>query len=146
MHDTTRPDRPEWLDSVKIGDKGQDLVRTILARMGLDVTTILGRNDFDLSVIGAVEVKFDRLAAQTGHVAIELSYRGKPSGITSSVANCWAIVAAGKAYFCPSEKLRSEIAKGNFRRVRAGENAVVALMPLSDLARISMAAPLLEAA
>lgn len=39
------------------------------------------------------EVKEDFFCAKTGNVAIEIESRGKPSGITTSVADYWSIKA-----------------------------------------------------
>lgn len=48
-----------------------------------------GGHDLELTL--KVEVKFDRKAHQTGNYAIELMYRGKPSGLSTSEAHKWVL-------------------------------------------------------
>lgn len=50
--------------------------------------------DFRLNV--GIEIKYDKLAARTGNVAIEVSCAGKPSGITATTADFWVTVLDGK--------------------------------------------------
>lgn len=45
-----------------------------------------------------IEVKRDFMVSDTGNVAIEEAYRGKPSGIETTEADVWAIVLDGPEY------------------------------------------------
>ena len=47
---------------------------------------------FDLIKNGKVEVKRDRESYRTGNVAVEITYRGEPSGIAVTEAEWWAFV------------------------------------------------------
>ena len=66
---------------LKFGEKGENLVRDLMT--GDELT---------------VEVKTDRLVSVTGNIAIEVSYKGNPSGIMKTEADWWAYVLSGGEY------------------------------------------------
>ena len=45
-----------------------------------------------------IEVKRDYIVSRTGNLAVEVSYRGKPSGLSTTEAEWWAFVLDGKYY------------------------------------------------
>ena len=136
-----RPDRPEWKVSKSIGDSGEEMASAVFRSLGLRVEKHLGQSAFDLSVGGDVEVKRDRLAGKTGHIAIEVAHKGHPSGITNSVADTWAIIIGEGAemmmMMMPTAGLRALLERGEYRTVAAGESATVALVPVEDIKSIS---------
>jgi hypothetical protein len=81
----------------------------------------------------AVEVKFDRLQARTGNVAIE--YRntrsGRPSGLLASEADVWAVVLAdGGVHLTLTAVLREFFHATSGRDVEGGDdNSAMRLYP-----------------
>ena len=51
-----------------------------------------------LTTLEKVEVKHDFIVSRTGNVAIEFSYRGRPSGISTTKATHWLIILDGEYY------------------------------------------------
>ena len=87
-----------------------------LARKGFDLDLRDGEaaENMLLGIIqsgnGLVEVKRDQMARQTGNVYVETGYRGKPSGITSTEADWWAIEVDNDVFvLMRTERLRELI-------------------------------------
>lgn len=81
-----------------------------------------------------IEVKVDRIAGvRSDHVAIETAYRGRPSGISSTQANWWAIFIHGRAHVVPVEQLKAAIV--GCKTVPGGDmkSSTLALLPLKTL-------------
>jgi hypothetical protein len=88
-----------------------------------------------------IEVKRDFRVSETGNVAIEEANRGKPSGITTTQADVWALVLDGPEYegevtiLIKTERLRC-IVKDVKKYVRGGDNghrSKMRLLPLDWL-------------
>jgi hypothetical protein len=66
------------------------------------------------------EVKADRFGCKTGNIAIEYMSSNKPSGITTTQANYWAIFLVNKdeyeLYIIPTKRIRSKIENKQFKR------------------------------
>lgn len=86
-----------------------------------------------------VEVKSDFKAQHTGNVAIELQSRDKPSGLSITTADYWAIVLNNgkQVIFIETEKLRQMVLEAKYRRVRGGDNntSELVLVPLCDMVK-----------
>ncbi len=134
----TRPDRPAWTAAKGVGDVGELLVARVLARIGLIIQQHKGNAPHDLTVDGKIEVKTDKRAEHTGNVAVEVAHRNKPSGITISTASGWAFVVGSEILLTTLTALRALIERGGYRKVAAGEDAVVVLVPIDDIRGISM--------
>jgi hypothetical protein len=134
---SSRPDRPEWLASLAIGDAGEAAVANLLKSVGIAVRK---SRDFstDLEIVGGtVEVKRDLKALSTGAVAVEVAYNNRPSGISSSCAGCWAFVLAnGEIVMTSTSRLRAAVADLVDRP--AGEGATIRLLPLHTLRAIGV--------
>jgi len=79
------------------------------------------------NILESVEVKTDRATHATGNVAVELEYRGKPSGLATSNAKYWAFVFAGEykgevIILIERERLKNVVKDGNFRTVYGGDD------------------------
>ncbi len=122
-----------WNESKPIGDAGEVLVQQWFARQGWSVKRRIGEAPHDLSVIGTIEVKHDLLAPTSGNAAVEVSYRGQPSGIMTSRATLWVIVVGDVGYFVRRPTLRSLAERAT--TVPAGDDkaALVALVPVATL-------------
>ncbi len=133
-----RPDSPQWNEQKLLGDEGERLVGEYFARLGWEVTRSLGRASYDLLLIGRIEVKTDRRAVQTGHVAIEVSYHRQHSGIVTTTATWWAIVLANEVVIVRASVLREAVLTGSHREVSAGDDgaARVRLVPVDELRRL----------
>ena len=133
-----RPDSHEWREAKSLGDDGERLVGEHFARLGWEVTQSIGRVSYDLLLIGRIEVKTDRLAAQTGNVAVEVSHQGEMSGIVTTTATWWAYVLADEVVVVRANVLREAVLSGSHREVSAGDNraARVRLVPVDDLRRL----------
>jgi hypothetical protein len=81
----------------------------------------------------AIEVKTDYLVARTGNFFVEREFKGRPSGIETSSAPYWALVAGESVIIIPSSKLRA-LCHG-CRVVRGGDyhNSLGYLLPVSKL-------------
>jgi penicillin-binding protein-related factor A (putative recombinase) len=55
------------------------------------------------------EDKDDNKSYETGNVAIEWHSRGKPSGISTTIAKYWIQKICGEYYIIPTEKLKKHI-------------------------------------
>jgi hypothetical protein len=130
-------DRPAWLSAKAIGDQGEEAVVAAFAALGLHVKRMDGLGPFDVLVRGTVESKRDRRAVETGHVAVEVGYRNRPSGIATTTASCWCVTTDHETLCLPVAELRSLIASHDYRTVPAGENGRVVLVPLRDLRRVA---------
>ena len=82
---------------LRFGEAGENLVKNLLLTEEDSLT---------------VEVKRDRMVSITGNIAIEIAYKGNPSGIMKSEATWWAYILAGGDYrdeliiFITAERLR----------------------------------------
>ena len=94
---------------------------------------------------GSVEVKTERgLWRETGNICVEIRYRGKPSGISITVAKWWIHVLADgdcieSAFLFPVKVLKQKIKKwlkrGVARIVMGGDDSEsqIVLIPIREL-------------
>lgn len=133
MNIEARKDRPEWLAANAIGQAGEQVVAGLFQKIGIAVVKMRERSA-DLAIGGQIEVKHDRQAHHTGNVAVEVSQHGRPSGINATSATCWAfLLATGEVILISTARLRAAIA--NLPDRRAGEDALVRLLPVVELRR-----------
>lgn len=134
-----RPDSMEWRAAKSLGDDGERLVCEHFGRLGWEVTRTVGDAPYDVLLLGRVEVKTDRRAAETGNVAVEVSRRGEESGIKTTAAMWWAFVLSDEVVLIRTKVLREAVRSGQFREVAAGDGHVtrVQLVPVEDLRRLS---------
>ncbi len=92
---------------------------------------------YDLLLQCTVEVKFDRMAVSTGNVAVEVEFRGKPSGIETTTAPWWCLVVGDVGYIVRTSKLRALAYTCEERPGGDGKQAVLRLVPLEKLAAIA---------
>ena len=132
-----RPDSPQWLTAKAVGDRAEIAVAEWFSGRGYAVFKTLGLASFDLLLQTSVEVKHDRQAERTQHVAVEIECNGKPSGIITTEAAWWAFVIGSRAVIVKTDLLRELIRVHGFRRTKSGDNkgSVIALVPLSILMR-----------
>ena len=96
-----RPDSPQWIAAKAEGDRAELAIAAWFRdKRGWETYKALGRTDFDLLLQCQVEVKHDLQAPKTDNVAIETAYRGQPSGIITSKATWWVIVADSSVDTC----------------------------------------------
>lgn len=81
------------------------------------------------------EVKGDFLGSATGNLAIEVRYKGQPSGVSSTLAHYWVQFLNDKFYVFPTFELKEEL-KLNwsfYKKVQGGDNgdSTLLLLPLS---------------
>jgi hypothetical protein len=134
---TDRQDRPAWRASKAIGDTAEILAAHFFRSIGLLVSREYGHAGHDLTISGKIEVKNDRLAMNSGYIAVEIQYRGAPSGISTSEATGWAYLVGEELMLTTTAALRELVVSGRYRMVSAGEDARVVLVPLADIRRIS---------
>lgn len=87
-----------------------------------------------------IEVKRDFKVSQTGNIAIEEEYRGRPSGIATTEASVWAFVLDGPGFggevkiLIDIDRLRCILSKIE-RTVYGGDNkwAKMKLLPITTL-------------
>ena len=133
-----RSDSQQWCAAKSLGDDGERLVGEHFERLGWEVTRSVGRASYDLLLIGRIEVKTDRRAAETGNVAVEVSLRGEPSGIVTTTATWWAFVLVGEVVIVRASVLSDAVQSGCHREVSAGDGgaARVRLVSVEELRRL----------
>jgi len=135
---TIRPDRPEWLAAKKSGDAGETLVADVLRAIGLAVTRITTPGTADLAISGRIEVKTDRRALTTGNVAIEVSFKGGPSGVMNESAGAWAYVIGENIYLISRVALLALVEQWRITERPCGEGARCVLIPLEELKAVAV--------
>lgn len=130
-----RSDSPEWVAAKAEGDRAELAVAHWFRQRGFDPYRTVGNVKFDLLLQASVEVKHDLRAEETGNVAVEVSYSGRPSGIMNSDAQYWAVVVGEEAFIIKTRRLRELVLGGKFREVAAGDGgkALVRLVPIERL-------------
>jgi hypothetical protein len=130
-----RPDSDQWRLAKAHGDRAELAIAEWFRGRGFEPYKTLGTSAFDLLLQCPVEVKNDMRAVETGNVAIETHFRGKPSGILTSRATYWAIVVAREAFIVKTRKLRELVCGSRYRQAQAGDGAAatVRLLPVEEL-------------
>lgn len=72
--------------------------------------------------IYTAECKQDLMAEKTGNVAIEVSSRGKPSGLSTSKADYYVYLIRGDYYMILTASLRLHISADLYRFVKGGDD------------------------
>jgi len=128
-----------WSQTKQIGDEAEDRLADWFKAQDYHVLRTHGREDYDIQLIRFIEVKHDIAAVRTGRVAVEVSFDGKPSGLTTSRADFWVFVIADDASLVPIAALRSVVASGRYRTVPAGDGlrARCFLIRTPELKRLS---------
>jgi len=86
-----------------------------------------------------VEVKHDLIAVETGRVAVEVAYAGRPSGISVTQADWWIVVLSPDLFIALSTERLRQLVKEYRRRsghVKFGGfsgRSQLVLLPLSEL-------------
>lgn len=128
-------DSPAWIKAKACGDLAELAVSELFSRMGFAVSREAGPEagpaSFDLLATARIEVKNDAHAARTGRVAVEVSHRGKPSGLSVTTAHLWAFIVGPVAFFVPTRVLRRLVA--DLPDVNAAESNLVRLVPIHAL-------------
>lgn len=132
----SRQDSPSWRAAKIAGDGGEARAAELLRGFGFEVLRAVGDEPgYDLLALARVEVKRDLRATETGNVALEVGHGGRPSGLSTSAAAWWIVLAGGLALLAPVRVLRTLVEAGDYRRVRAGDGlkSECVLLPLADL-------------
>lgn len=96
--------RSGFKEDLKIGQKAEGKLATILRKEG-----------------GDIEVKSDQRAHITHNIYVEISYKGRPSGITTSEAHWWAYEIQGRYFLMRIEDLQKLVERAKLEgRVRRG--------------------------
>lgn len=134
--------RKDLEESEKSVDKVIEFLKSV------DCTEITKNNDgrYDIQYINksgrmrTAEIKNDLMYNDTGNVAIEFQSRGKPSGISTSLADVWYYVLGDDIYVCPTGVLRVYLIQhwDRFRRVQGGDDktSLIALLPMKEFTTI----------
>ena len=88
-----------------------------------------------VSSVVTYEVKRDVMGDKTGNLAIEIKYKGQPSGISKTQADVWAHYIEGKFYLFDVPKFKDwlKVQWQWLRSVNAGDDAVAVLVPLDKV-------------
>ena len=91
--------------------------------------------DYDFKHIDSghfYEVKRDRLAPETGNIAVELAFKGNPSGVTHTKAD-WMVYIIGESFYRISPKALLALTT-DVRKVMGGDGwkSQLALVKLED--------------
>ena len=114
-------DSPQWVAAKAVGDSAEIAIADWFRGQEYQAFKTLGDAPFDLLVQATVEVKRDLKSADTGNVAVEVSYRGQLSGIYVSKATFWAFVLSDdEALLVRTPKLLDIAVRSEFKEVAAG--------------------------
>lgn len=82
-----------------------------------------------------VECKFDRMAHKTGNIALEVGYKGNPSGIVTSKSKWWAVGIKKGFFIILTEELKMTCVL--YDTINGGDNgnSKIKLIPIDDLVR-----------
>lgn len=81
-----------------------------------------------------VEIKDCAGAFKYGYFPVELSYKGRPSGLETTGADIWAFVAGNEAYAIATPKLRELIGDGGYEtKAMCGGQTRCWLVPIADV-------------
>ncbi|MBC7815331.1 MAG: hypothetical protein IAG10_00360 [Planctomycetaceae bacterium] len=129
------PDSPQWLAAKPRGDAAEMAVAEWFTARGYLVAKTIGAASFDLLLQAHVEVKHDRVAEQTGRVAVEIRYRGQPSGLMTTGASWWAIAIGREAMLLKTDTLRRCVLSGHYPTCFGGDRnaAELVLVPINEL-------------
>ena len=134
-------DSKEWTEKKELGSHYEQRVALFYERLGMRAAIQFGQAEYDVGLAARLEVKADDIAQRTGRVAIEIFYKGRPSGITTSSADMWVICVGDIGYVIRTEDLRAfceSPATNDIRRVNGGDggNSEMLLVRLEDIKRI----------
>ena len=125
-------------DDLVVGKEGEQMFIDFL--IGLGATDIEQRNDYWYDIKCMLcgeqltfETKFDLVAKRTGNAAVEISSRGKPSGICNSKSDYWVQIVGDEFYILKTSELRYLIFSNNFKKVLGGDDKLNEML-LIDLA------------
>lgn len=135
-----RPASQSWTEAKRHGNAAEEAVAAYYRQRGCDTLQMLGPHPSDLELRMRLEVKHDLKSQTSNKVAIEVSCNGKPSGLTTTTAHRWVIVAGAVGYMVRTEQLRDFISHENFSPVSAGDGlrSRVRLVPLLTLQTLDM--------
>ncbi len=137
-----------FLDDLAVGGFAEDFLGKILRNAGIPTSKSDAGLSSDLicNIDGmdfTVEVKYDRMEAQTGNIAVEYynSRKCKPSGITSTTSDLWCFVLSKPmaAYITPVARLRAYMKDNKCKRdiSNGGDgNAAIKLYPRDNILSI----------
>lgn len=96
---------------------GKEMERRVREHFGqfFNVEESNGAVNYDMTVSGKLEVKFDQKATTTGNFAIEVRYKGKPSGITATEAVSWVLCTEEGCWIVRTENLL-KLARGTYEQ------------------------------
>lgn len=85
-----------------------------------------------------VEVKHDRQWKETGNIALEIEYNGKPSGIMTTKATHIAYVLDMQVYITKTETLLKWITHNKLKKVKGGDGmrSKFLLIPLQKFRQV----------
>lgn len=115
-----------WVADLALGESRQEL---FLKLVEYDDAEIMKGNfkPYDIRLkygdeTTTIECKADRLTVSTGNIAIEYRCSGKPSGITSTEADYWAIFIEGtrEYYLIPTHEITTAIHERKYTRTTRG--------------------------
>lgn len=131
-----------YAEKMHDGGIGELRVSEALTAKGWHCHAAIGRHAaYDLFISATAEVKTDAKAASTGNVAIEIACNGKPSGLTTSMADFWIFAIGNDAHSIRTTKLRAIIRELKPIEANGGHNRVV-LLPLKTLRQHATPMPL----
>lgn len=99
---------------------GQVTEQVIMDKLKETFDEVRSHNDgeCDISFPVKIEIKRERAALKYGNVAIELSYKGKPSGPFASLADIWIWEIDGNFFWAYRQKLLLWLAENEKKYVR----------------------------
>jgi hypothetical protein len=123
-------------NDLELGQKFEDYILGKIKKKYPKAYRIEGENkDGDIyipEIKEMVECKFDRMAHKTGNIALEVEYKGNPSGIVTSKSKWWAVGIYEKYAIIPKEELL--IFSCLYDKISAGDNnySTIILAPIDD--------------
>jgi hypothetical protein len=96
----------------------------------------------DIDKLRKIELKFDIISTRTGNFAIEISYRGYPSGISSTKANYFVLSMPGRENYVRCFEVETETLKNIIKKYPVvtggdGKRSMMKLLPVEVIPHIS---------
>jgi hypothetical protein len=117
----TRADTLSWTKAKAVGDAAEVAVARWWMGRGFTAHKTVGKVNYDLRIMADIEVKADSYAARTGNFAIEIESGGRPSGIATSRAAYWVLVAGAEGLLVPTPDLRALAQQGCWEVISGGD-------------------------
>jgi len=125
--------KSDFQKDLKEGNNGEKIIVMYLICQGMDYKGLNNDYKYDIKMFSkkhkqdiTFEVKTDVYPEDTGNLAVEIRYKGKPSGVSHTEAD-WFVywyrnISYQNVWMIKVDELKSLIKKNKFKIVKGGDN------------------------